>query len=147
MNGDSRLTGAPSSPFADPPNIRSGQPAASSKAWLWVLLVGGALVVLLCGIGGLGVIAFGFNVMTAEIKELVRDNPKLREHIGELETVEMDFVGSMAADGDDTYRYKVRGTQGSGELTVKQHTKDDGDEAIDEATLRLPDGKTIQIVP
>jgi hypothetical protein len=104
------------------------------------------LVLLCCG-GAVGVIAFGVNLIEAEVKDKLRDNPKLREHIGEIQALDTDITASLAVEGKDTYRYKVRGTKGSGELIVKQHTDDDGNEVIDEATLRLPDGRTVQIVP
>jgi hypothetical protein len=104
-------------------------------------------MVLLCCGGAFGVIAFGVNLLEAEIKDKLRDNPKLREHIGEIQSLDTDLTASMAVDDEDTYRYKVRGTKGSGELTVKQNTDDEGNEVIEEATLRLPDGKTVQIAP
>ena len=114
----------------------------ANRAWLWILLAGGGLVtMLLCCGGGFGFIFFGFNVLEAEMKD------KLREHIGEIQSLDTDLMASMAAEGDDTFRYKVRGTKGAGELTVKQHTDDDGNEVIDEATLRLADGTKVQIVP
>ena len=58
-----------------------------------------------------------------EIKDQVRDDPEFREHIGEVSEFEMDFAASFASQNssDDTYRYKVRGSKGAGELTVKQH--------------------------
>jgi hypothetical protein len=114
---------------------------------LWILLGGGALMALLCVGGVVGVVVLGFNIMTAEVKEQVRDNPKLREHIGEVINLDIDFVGSMAVEGDDTYRYKVRGTKSDGELTIRHHTNDDGDEVIDEAWLRLPTGDKVTIIP
>jgi len=137
--------------FSDNPAFNPYAPRTSgSRTWLWLLLAlggGGLFLVLLCCGGAFGVIAFGVNMMEAELKDKLRDNPKLREHIGEIQSLDTDLTASMAVEGEDTYRYKVRGTKGSGELTVKQHTDDDGNEVIEEASLRLADGKTVQIVP
>ena len=112
---------------------------------LWLVLGGGGIfMVLLCCGGGVGLFAMVRSYMNAEVKSQLRDNPKLREHVGELETVELDFAGSMAEDDDNTFRYNVRGSKGRGELTV---VESDEDETIVEATLRLPDGTKVQILP
>ena len=137
--------------FTDNPTFDPYAPRPSgSRTWLWLLLAlggGGLFLVLLCCGGTFGVITFGVNMIEAEVKDKLRDNAKLREHIGEIQSLDTDFTASMAAEDEDTYRYNVRGTKGSGELTVKQRTDEDGNEVIDEATLRLPDGKTVPIVP
>jgi hypothetical protein len=122
-------------------------PRRSSLTWLWALVGGGALLVLLCCGGGFLVMRFGFSVMAVEVKDQLRDNPKVREHLGEITQFDMDLTGSMAAEGEDVYRYKVRGTKGSGELTVKHHTGDNDKEVIDKASLRLSNGTTLQVVP
>jgi hypothetical protein len=122
-------------------------PRRSSLTWLWVLLGGGMLMMVICCGGGILLTRFVVGVLAVEVKDQLRDNPKIREHIGEITQFDMDFTGSMAAEGDDTYRYNVRGTKGFGELTVRHHTADDGKEVVDEASLRLADGKTVQVVP
>lgn len=118
-----------------------------SSLWVWVLLaLGGVAGVCCCG-GGVGLVMFGMNIVTAEIADELRDNPKFREHIGELQEMDVDYIASAAKDDDETFVYDVKGDKGSGELTVKHVTADDGSEQIVEATLRLPDGKQVQIVP
>jgi len=142
-SGGQRDTFGPSfrDPFAPQPQPRSG------TSWMWLLGCGGLLMFVLCCGGGIGVVAIGFRVMSAEIKDQIRDNPKFREHIGEVQELEMDWAASFGAEGEDTYRYRVRGTKGSGELTVKHITGPDGNEVINEAELRLADGTKVQIVP
>lgn len=129
--------------FRDPfaPQPRSG------TSWMWLLGCGGVLMTLLCCGGGIGVMTFGLQVMSSEVKDQMRDNPKFREHIGEVQEFEMDWAASFGDEGQDTYRYRVRGTKGSGELTVKQRTGPDSNEVIDEAELRLADGTKVQVVP
>jgi hypothetical protein len=114
---------------------------------MWLLGCGGVLMMLLCCGGGIGVMTFGLQVMSSEVKDQIRDNPKFREHIGEVQEFEMDWAASFGDEGEDTYRYRVRGTKGSGELTVKQRTGPDSNEVIDEAELRLADGTKVQVVP
>jgi hypothetical protein len=140
-------------PYASPPGFQpqSFQPYApkpsGSNTWLWVLLgLGGVAGVCCCG-GGIGVVMFGMNIVTAEVADKLRDNPKFREHIGELQEMNVDYIASAAKDDDETFVYNVKGDKGSGVLTVKQVTDDDFNETIEEASLRLPDGKQVQIVP
>jgi hypothetical protein len=146
MSWDARSGGSNPPPVGPPAYDPYAPRQKSSWGCFWLLLGGAALAGLLCCGGGIVAVMFGVDVIEAEVKTKLRDNPKLREHVGEITSLETDYVGSLAV-GEDTYRYKVTGTQGSGELTVKQHTDDNGDEVIDEASLRLPDGKTVPIVP
>jgi hypothetical protein len=127
-------------PYAPPPRSSSG-------GWLFAIGGGGCLVVvLLCCGGGVGGMYLMKGVMEAEIKEELRDNPKLRAEIGDLQSVQMDLTASLAEDDDEVFRYNARGSDGSGELTVKQRTEDDGSETVLEASLRV-DGKNVPIVP
>lgn len=131
----------PYSPLPDP----YGPRRSSGGSALWLMLGGGGiLLLLLCCGGGVGLLLMVRSMMTAEVKSQLRDNPKLREHVGELETVELDFAGSIAEDDDNTFKYNIRGSKGSGELTV---VESDDDETIVEATLRLPDGTKVKILP
>lgn len=128
--------------FAPPP-----PPRKQSLLWLWILLgLGGALFVC-CGGGVVGVAIFGMNIVAAEVADLIRDNPKFREHIGELESLDVDWVATSAKNDDETFVYRAKGDKGSGILTVKQTEDDDWNEVIVEASLRLPDGRQVQIVP
>jgi hypothetical protein len=135
-------------PYQSPQVFQPDAPKPpSSNLWLWILLgLGGLAGVGCCG-SVIAVVVFGMNVISTEIGDQVRDNPKFREHIGELQEISVDYTASAAKDDDDTFVYNVKGDQGSGVLTVKSLTDDDFNEQIEEATLRLPDGKKVQIVP
>jgi len=113
---------------------------------MWLLGCGGLMFFLCCG-GGVGVMVLGFAVISTEVRDEIRDNPKFREQIGEVQEFEMDWAGSFADKADDSYRYRVRGSKGSGELTVKRTTGAGGKEEITEAELRLADGTKVQVVP
>jgi hypothetical protein len=135
-------------PYASPlaPQPYAPRPSGSNL-WLWILLGVGGVVGLACCGGVAGMVWFGMNIVAQEVADQVRDNEKFREHIGELKEISADFTATAAKDESDTFVYRVKGDKGSGVLTVKQTTDDDGKEVIEEATLRLPDGKQVQIVP
>lgn len=135
-------------PYSAPQSFQPySQKPSGPSMWMWVLLgMGGIAGVCCCG-GGVAVVMMGMNIVTAEVGDLLRDNPKFREHIGEMHEMNVDYIASAAKDDDDTFVYKVKGDKGSGVITVKHVTNDDGDEEIVEATLRKPDGTQVQIVP
>jgi hypothetical protein len=129
-------TGMP--PYAPPP---------PSNTWLWVLLAGGITLFLCCGGGVVGVAIFGMNIVAAEVADEVRDNPKFREHIGELQSLDVDFVATSAKNDEEITVFNARGDKNSGVLTVRQETDEDWNNVLVEASLRLKDGTTVQIVP
>lgn len=128
-------------PYGFPPP----PPQKSRKKLVWTLLgVGALLVVLVCG-GVIGVVKFGFNVIEAEIRNQVRDEPALIEHIGQIEKMDVDLTESAALNDDDTFVYHVTGSKGKGVLTVRHVTNDAGDEEIQTADLRLSDGRVVKV--
>jgi hypothetical protein len=135
----------PYAPSGVPPF--SPQPPAKSNAWLWVLLGIGGVLFLCCGGGVVGLAVFGMNIAAEEVSDQVRDNPKFREHIGELQSMETDWVATAAKNDDETFVYNARGDKGSGVLTVKEETDDDWNSIVVEASLRLPDGTQVPIIP
>jgi hypothetical protein len=86
-------------------------------------------------------------IVTTEIEDQLSDNPVMREHIGDIESFEMDWSRSFADEDDDTFIYQVRGSKGEGRVTVQHITNDAGDEEILSAQLRLPSGETFDLVP
>ena len=131
----------PASSFYGPP-----QPPKSS-AGLWIALAMGGILLLVCGGGCMGLLIFGMNISEQEIITQLRDNPKLREHIGEIQSLNIDLVASSAQDESEVFVYNVKGNKGSGTLTIHEGTSDDFETLVEEATLRLPDGTQVQIVP
>ncbi len=92
-------------------------------------------------------VGFGFQIVTTEIEDQLSGNPILQEHVGQVQSFEMDWSRSFADEDYDTFIYRVRGTKGEGRVTVKHITGDDGNEVILAAELRLPDGETIDLMP
>lgn len=122
------------------------QPKPKQTNWLVVGLIGGAgVMLLLCCGGGLWLANFGLDVITVEIEQQLRDHPDIVEHIGNVESFEMDFVKSTAHPHDDFWVYEVVGSKGRGELTVHHVTNDNDEEEIISASLRMSDGTTIKL--
>jgi hypothetical protein len=140
---------SPQPPNWNQQDPRFSQPARQGSAWKW--LVGGGVVFLLgflvcCG-GSVALLRFGFGVMTVEVQDQLRDNERVRQHIGEIKEFEIDWSRSFADEDDDTYTYRVKGDKGSGTMKVKHITNDEGNEEIVSASLRLDSGQTIEIAP
>lgn len=119
--------------------------SSGTSCLLWTLLlgVGGAVVcgVVCCG----GLAYFGFNIMATEVEVAIRDNAQIREHLGDLQSVRLNFMKSVADEDGDTWVYDLTGSKGKGELTVVQTTGAAGGESFHSAKLRLADGTTVDI--
>ncbi|QEG41953.1 Coa1/Tim21 domain-containing protein [Roseimaritima ulvae] len=114
----------------------------------WILgAIGGVVLlgVLVCCGGGYALVNLGMNVVAEDIRMQLRDHPTVREHIGEIESIDTAFGASLAHEDDDTFVYNVSGDKGDGELTVKSVTGGDGMEDIVSATLRTDDGETYEL--
>lgn len=118
--------------------------SSSTSCLLWVLgfgVVGVVCGVLCCG----GAAYFGFNLMATELEVVLRDNAQIHQHLGDLQSVRHNFMKTIADNDDDTWVFDLTGSKSNGELTVIQTTGDEGDQVFHRATLRLPDGQTIEI--
>lgn len=102
----------------------------------------GTIACLLC-CGGIGY--FTTNMLSTNVELKLRDNPQIREHLGELSSVRVNLLKTMNHAEDDAWVYELSGAKGKGELTVEQTTDFDGDQEFHSATLRLSDGKTVEI--
>jgi hypothetical protein len=134
----------PPPPFGHFPH--APPPPKSRKRLVWILVgVGGLATVLCCG--GFGLLAyFGFGIISTEVRNQVRDHPVVVEYIGEIESFEMSFTESAATNDDETFVYEIKGTKGTGVLTAKHVTNDDGSEEILWAKLRLPNGQQHHLI-
>ncbi|WP_153559139.1 Coa1/Tim21 domain-containing protein [Roseimaritima sediminicola] len=126
--------------FDDAPPPRSKLP--------WILGCLGASIVLgvlLCCGAIWGMMSFGMNTVAQDIRIQLRDHPTIKEHIGEIESIEVDFSASLAHPDDETFVYTVDGSKGDGELTVKSITHFDDSEEIISAQLRTDAGETYDL--
>ena len=105
------------------------------------VVLGGGFTVFCCG-GGLMFANFGLNVLEADLEAQLRDHPAVQEHLGEIESFDMDWAKSGSIDDGDTFIYNVVGTKDEAEITITSVSMDDGSEEIVYAEMRLSDGET-----
>ena len=122
-------------------------PHKSSGKWFVLAILGGVglLCVVACCGGSIWFVNFGMSIVSADIESQLRDHPQVRQYVGEIQSLEVNWAKSMVEGGDDTFVYEVVGTDGSGELTVDSISNDEGGEDIISAKLRLSNGETIQL--
>ncbi|QEG43638.1 hypothetical protein UC8_56900 [Roseimaritima ulvae] len=108
--------------FGPNPNVPPPTSTGSSSALKWVLgiLAGlGLLTVLCCG-GCFLVAKFGLDAVGTQVAEQVKDDPVIVEHIGNVESVDMEFIKTsqyQQETGDsDVMVFTIRGDKGSGTL-------------------------------
>lgn len=145
-------------PFSDnpgpfgfpPPSPPSSTPPTSTSKLVIVMLVGlaGALLlgVLVCCGGGLGLVYWGQSTVAPQIVAQVRDQPAIREHIGEVQSCNWNASASLDEDDPDTLVFEIRGSHGSGTLITRSETTDDGERVV-AARLILPDGREVTVIP
>lgn len=142
--------------FPEPPHAYQApppyqpQPRSTGKA-MWIVL--GVVLVLTIGgaavcCGGVTLLGrWGLDMVGEDIAGQLRDDPIIQEEIGEIEEINVDLIASGVHTDQETFVYDVDGTKGSGQLTVKSVTTDDGGEQIIGASLRTADGRQRQLRP
>ena len=118
---------------------------SSTGCWIIGILVAAGLLFLVCCGGFAGLMYFGMQVITTSVEEQLAQNPILREHLGQIESFDVDWTRTFA--DEDTFVYDVRGTEGRGRVTVRHVTGPDGTPQIVDAQLRLPTGEAIDLLP
>ncbi len=126
---------------------RTKSPSTGWTCLAITLATGGLAMLLVCCGGGGALMWFGMNIISAEIEDQLRENETLKQHVGVVESFSLDFTRTAAKNDSDEMVFHVKGSQGSGYVTVVSETNNDGDEEIRTAVLRLPDGKEIPLVP
>ena len=120
--------------------------ALNSNKLLWILVAGVLIAVPLLCCGGMFLVGYlGLGVLAADIEIQLRDHPTIRQHIGEIEDLSVNFLKSSAIDDPDTFIYDIRGDKGAGELTITSISEWEGNEDIVAAELRLESGAVIEI--
>jgi len=124
---------------------RPRRPAGDgSRTWL-ILLLGAGIVFMMCCGGGVFLVKFGLDSMAVEVREELRNDPVILERIGDIESLDLDYTASIQNGEEEIWAYEVRGTKGSGRLTVRQITDEDGNEQVLSATLHLPGGEDVEV--
>jgi len=137
----------PQSTQPTPPEESESPAAGKGRYLLWGC--GGCAVIAIFGaiIGSWIVMSFGFGVFADEVETDLRTNPVIIEHLGRIEEFELDLGKSIAAEGDDDFVFRARGTKGSGLITVTCITNDDDIEEVVAGTVQLDTGETLDLFP
>jgi hypothetical protein len=133
--------GPPVQPYGAPP------PRKSSKLWLWLLLgLGGIVVagVVCCGAIGMWGMGAVNNLMTKGMQAELGGNPVIQEHIGEIQSVSVNFAETQKmqgqGQGQDAAVMDIKGSKGQGQLLM---TPVPGGEP--KVELKLPGGETVLV--
>ncbi len=121
------------------------QGSSGGRAVLIVFAILAGLGVLCCGAGGIvtyTVFSFGEQVLVEDIRSQLQDDPTIKNELGGIESMEVNWAASMMHEDEDTMIYDVRGTLGQGRLEVRSITFGD-QEVIEAATLRMSDGRVL----
>ncbi|MHC4974420.1 MAG: Coa1/Tim21 domain-containing protein [Planctomycetota bacterium] len=121
------------------------RPASRGRASTVILIVVGAVVVVVVGFGFLA--WWGLDLVSEQVKADLQDNPVILEHIGRIESIDIDLMASGAARGDDTLVFDLKGTKGEGVLNAEVVTVDGEHEEVRSGTLRLPSGEKVDLFP
>lgn len=113
---------------------------SSNKQALIILGAVAAVGLVVCCGGGLALMNFGFGELAKEIEYQVQAHPTVQQHIGEVETFEMEMGESFGRDDEDEFVYSIKGSKGSGKITVLSITDENLEEVIESATLEMDDG-------
>lgn len=131
------------------PPPRARQEGSDRRVGLYVLFGcgGAALLALLILLAGFGLIRFGFAFMAEQVKTDLRGNAVIVEHLGRLDSLEVDFMGSVLAPGADDFVFRARGTKGTGVVRATCVTVDADTEKVTAGTLQLESGEMVDLFP
>ena len=117
-----------------------------NKTLLIVLaIVGSGGALLCCGCGGIiGIAASAYTAEAADVHDELLGNRVLKEHVGEIRTLEHQLSRTLFAD-EDYYYFRVEGSKASGTITVGDSM--DLDLQNLDATLRLDSGEVVRLTP
>ncbi len=125
-----------------------GAKRSGGYVWLWAMLGGGGVVSLILCCGACGWFGnFVFQVQAEDVRAQIKDDPVITEHIGRIESIEVNYAASFAEEDNAIWTYDLIGSKGNGRLVVKQIDDADGD-AVDLqwATLELATGDTFDLL-
>jgi hypothetical protein len=141
----------PNDLFNDSPT--DSYPAAPKKSRSGCLIgcgVASVLMLLVCCGGGYWLFQFVSGEMSRELERRLAGNPVMQEHIGELESVRLDFMETSQQSQQAQQEGKrgvlvftVEGSKGNGQLHVNQDESNQPD--FSTATLVLPDGTRLPV--
>ncbi|QDT06820.1 hypothetical protein K227x_52410 [Rubripirellula lacrimiformis] len=144
---------SPENPFDANPNapgnsggVYPDSPPKKSKAKFWLMGCGilGFVGLLVCCGGPLLMTQFGLSMLAGEFQKQLDGNPVIVEHIGEIESLSMNWSETIARaqnaeGGSEELAFEISGTKGSGVVMIQQDQSGDGT-GMQSATLVMEDG-------
>jgi hypothetical protein len=106
----------------------------------FVLLCGGC-----CGVG----IYFSFGEITRQSRADLVDNSVIQEHIGDIQSFEMDWMATLQASSDgqeNTFVFDIKGDKASGTVVVELPSDDSGQFHVASGELTLESGDVHQLI-
>lgn len=114
-----------SAPMSIPRDVLSPQPeppAKSNSTCLILGLVFGGFsgFVLICGGCCFGTMYFSFGVIEEQARPQITNNAVVVEHIGEVQSCEMDWMASLqrSQQQENTFVFDLTGTKGAGQVVA-----------------------------
>ncbi len=108
-------------------------------------IVAGGSLLLCCGCGGLLGLGVGiYAVEGTEVRDKLLTNAVLKEHVGDIRSLEHRLSRTMLAD-EDNYYFRVAGSKASGTITVADSLDLDLEHL--DATLLLDSGEVVRLTP
>jgi len=126
------------------------RPPEKSNTCLILGLVFGGFggFVLVCGGCCLGTMFFAFGELERQTRAALADNELIQQHVGEINSFEIDWMASMQQQGqgrNDTFVFHLAGEKGKG--TVVAVVLQTGDEFyIESGTLTLENGDVFDLI-
>jgi hypothetical protein len=140
----------PQQPYTSPTPGSFDRPP-QKKGWsigcilgIIALVVGGGGLVCCGGTGGLG--WFATNYFLTLVSNEVKNQPVVREHLGEVTACNFDLMATGEVNQEDHFVFNVQGSKGSGVVTV--HAQPEGEKVrIVSGNLRMSTGETFNLEP
>jgi hypothetical protein len=106
-------------------------------------IIGSGSLLLCCGCGGLFGLGVGvYAVEGNQVRDRLRSNRVLKEHVGDIRSLEHQLSETLTSD-EDCYFFRVEGSKASGTITVVDEFELDLQNL--DATLQLDSGEKIRL--
>ncbi len=119
--------------------------SSTTKTVFITLGVVGVVGAIACCGGGMWMANYGMDLVTEQIQAQLDGHPQIQQHIGQVQSFEVDMEASEEIEDVDTFAYNISGSKGAGTLTIKSESVDADTEKIEAATLTMSDGTVIEI--
>lgn len=133
--------GAPYRPISPEPPNRSGNWSKGCIIAAVAAFVGAVTCVVLLIGGGMWIASWGIDVVAQQVANDIENNPVIVQHIGLINSIEVDWTASMAEPGEDVFVFELSGSKGRGVLVAESKTIDVDTENVTWGRLKLPSGE------